>query len=166
MFHHVQGKPINHRIPQVYCGTPLCRLRTSNKSRGALIFRDSSPSVEQTFATFANYWPVLTCTLPLLPARWSEGEKQSKYRERARRKGRKAKRDCAHPRVFALSFFPVFIAWRRGGLCSGESFARESIKLFYYRSGHKLLAAFEYDSRDSLSSNHESLPEDGFLVGE
>lgn len=26
LFYHVQGKPINHRIPPVYCGTPGCRL--------------------------------------------------------------------------------------------------------------------------------------------
>lgn len=25
LFYHVQGKPINHRIPPVYCGTPGCR---------------------------------------------------------------------------------------------------------------------------------------------
>ena len=61
LFHHVQGKPINHRIPRVYCGTPLLP-RTSNKSR-ALIFRESSFR-QADVRTFANYWPVVTHTLP------------------------------------------------------------------------------------------------------
>lgn len=66
--HHVQGKPINHRIPRVYCcGTPA-----SNHQQQVprLLYSATRllPSRADVLATFANYWPVLTCTLPPPPS--------------------------------------------------------------------------------------------------
>lgn len=61
LFYHVQGKPINHRIPPVYCGTPGCRLEPATSP--AFLYSASRPSVWADVRTFANYRPVVTCTL-------------------------------------------------------------------------------------------------------
>lgn len=68
LHHHVQGKPINHRIPRVYC----CRTPASNHQQQVprLLYSATRllPSRADVLATFANYWPVLTCTLPPPPS--------------------------------------------------------------------------------------------------
>lgn len=61
LFYHVQGKPINHRIPPVYCGTPGCRLEPATSP--ALLYSASRPSAWANVRTFANYRLVVTCTL-------------------------------------------------------------------------------------------------------
>lgn len=42
LFYHVQGKPINYRIPPVYCGTPGCRLEPATSP--AFLYSASRPS--------------------------------------------------------------------------------------------------------------------------
>lgn len=61
LFYHVQGKPINHRIPPVYCGTPGCRLEPATSP--TFLYSASRPSVWADVRTFANYRLVVTCTL-------------------------------------------------------------------------------------------------------
>lgn len=107
---NVQGKPINHRIPRVYCGTPLCR--TSNKS-SLLLYPASRPSVEQTFATFANYWPVLTRVHASKGSKVNIGRKESETRLRA-------------PSSFRLVVLPR--VYRRQGGRTPPSYAGESLE--------------------------------------
>lgn len=61
LFYHVQGKPINHRIPPVYCGTPGCRLEPATSP--TFLYSASRPFAWADVRTFANYRPVVTCTL-------------------------------------------------------------------------------------------------------
>ena len=41
LFYHVQGKPINYRIPSVYCETPGCRLKPATSP--AFLYSASRP---------------------------------------------------------------------------------------------------------------------------
>ena len=61
LFYHVQGKPINYRIPSVYCETPGCRLKPATSP--AFLYSASRPFAWTNVRTFANYRPVVTCTL-------------------------------------------------------------------------------------------------------
>lgn len=60
LFYHVQGKPINYRIPPVYCETPGCRLEPATSP--AFLYSASRPFAWTDVRTFANYRPVVTCT--------------------------------------------------------------------------------------------------------